>query len=86
MIAEYALDNLLVRQKDRILDLCNAEKYEEALTLLDFAEEMWAECSYAYKTREIRDRIRRALNENIWNAEHWKQKEKLQKLLATVPH
>jgi hypothetical protein len=85
MIAEYALDNLLVGQKDRILGLCNAEKYEEALLLLDFTEEMWAACQYAYKTREIRDRIRRDLNENVWNAEHWKQKEKWQKLLVTVP-
>ena len=79
------IDAMLIRQKDHILGLCNDGKYEEVLSLLKFSEELWAECSYAYKTREIRDRVRRAVQEELWNATHWKTKEKYENLLKTIP-
>lgn len=80
------LDAALIRQKDHILQLVNDEKFEEAITLLDFSANLWETCSYAYKTREIRERIRRELNERIWNATHWKQEKKWNDLLASVPY
>jgi hypothetical protein len=49
------LDNALIHQKDHILNLVRDEKYEEAILLLNFSEELWATCEYAYKTREIRN-------------------------------
>lgn len=55
------LDNALIRQKDHILNLVRDGQYEEALTLLAFSEDLWATCTYAYKTREIRERIREEL-------------------------
>jgi len=78
------LDNCLIRQKDHILTLVNEEKYEEAIVLLDFSEELWAECTYAYKTREIRERIKNALREKIHVCAHWKQHEKWKKLLDSI--
>ncbi len=61
----YNVEWELVRQKNRILELVNEERYEEALLLLDFSESLWKECSYAYKTREIRERIKRELGEHF---------------------
>lgn len=78
------LDNALIRQKDAILALVNNEEYEQALTLLAFSEDLWATCSYAYKTSEIRERIRTALREKQHVCAHWKQHEKWAKLLAKV--
>jgi hypothetical protein len=78
------LDNALIRQKDHILDLVRDEKYEEAIVLLNFSEDLWATCTYAYKTREIRERIRDALRAKQHVCAHWKQHEKWAKMLATV--
>lgn len=80
-----ALDWELIRQKNRILELVNEERYEEALLLLDFSESLWKECSYAYKTREIRERIKRELGELVFQSTHWKTEEKWRKLLDKVP-
>jgi hypothetical protein len=81
----YNVEWELIRQKNHILQLCNDEKYEEALLLLDFSESLWKECSYAYKTREIRERIKRELSELVFQASHWKTEEKWRKLLDKVP-
>ena len=79
------LDWELIRQKNRILGLVNDEKYEEALLLLDFSEALWKDCSYAYKTREIRERISREIGEHIFQATHWKTEKKWRDLLEKVP-
>lgn len=78
------LDNALIRQKNAILELVNDGQYEEALTLLAFSEDLWATCTYAYKTREIRERIREELRAKQHVCAHWKQHEKWAKLLAKV--
>lgn len=78
------LDFALIRQKDHILGLVRDEKYEEALTLLNFSANLWEVCSYAYKTAEIREIIRRAVREHVINASHWKQEKKWEDLLASV--
>ena len=47
------IDNALVRQKDYILQLVNEGRYKEAITLLNFSEDLWASCGYHYKYKEI---------------------------------
>lgn len=78
------LDNALIRQKDNILNLVRDGLYEEALTLLNFSEDLWATCTYAYKTREIKDIIRAELRAKQGVCSHWKQHEKWANLLAKV--
>ena len=79
-----ALDFALIRQKDHILSLVNEDKFEEAIALLNFSENLWDVASYSYKTREIREIIKTALREKQHVCAHWKTHEKLAKLLATV--
>ena len=81
---QYHIENELVRQKDHIIGLVNDEKYLEALALLDFSADLWEKVGYSYKIREIKDRIRRDLLENIWNSTHWKQEQKWQAMLVRV--
>ena len=76
------LDNELVNQKNHLLELVADEKFEEAITILEFVAELWAKCNYAYKTKEIRTRIRDKIQAYIFNANHHKTVEKWQKLLA----
>ena len=78
------LDFALIRQKDHILTLVRDEQYEEAITLLDFSANLWETCSYAYKTREIKEIIKDALRAKQHVCAHWKQHEKWAKLLAKV--
>lgn len=78
------IDNALVRQKNHILTLINDEKYEEAMTLLDFSADLWATCSYTYKTAELRNRIKAELENKQLCCGHWKQHEKWGKMLAQV--
>lgn len=80
----HEVDWSLIKQKDHILALVRDEKYEEALTLLNFSANLWEVCSYAYKTAEIREIIRTALREKQHVCAHWKQHEKWAKVLATV--
>jgi len=79
-----AVDFALIRQKDHILALVRDEKFEEALALLNFSENLWDVASYSYKTREIKEIIKTALREKQHVCGHWKQHEKWAKLLATV--
>lgn len=50
-------DNQLVRQKDRIIDLINNGKIQEAKAALHVVEEMWAAAGYSYKYKELNERI-----------------------------
>lgn len=81
---QYHIENELMRQKDHIIGLVNDEKYEEALSLLNFSADLWARVGYDYKTREIRERIKRDIKEHLWNCSHWKTEEKWNKLLVQV--
>jgi hypothetical protein len=79
-----AIDFVLIRQKDHILTLVNDGKYEEANTLLNYSAELWAECSYTYKFLEIKDRIRRAILEEVNTSTHWKTEAKWRDMLEKV--
>jgi hypothetical protein len=85
MLYRYEIENELVRQKDRINALINDERYEEATALIDFAEELWAKASYAYKTLELRRRIREEVWGKIVHAEHHKTEEKWRRLYDKLP-
>ncbi len=78
------LDFALIRQKDHILGLVRDGKYEEALTLLNFSADLWAACSYAYKTAEIREIIRSEVRQHMNGCCHWKQLKKWGDLLAEI--
>lgn len=53
------LGNALVRQKDKILGLCNADKLSEAYAHLTFVRDLWESTSYGYKIWEVLERIKR---------------------------
>ena len=80
-----SLDIELIRQKDHIRGLVFDEKYEEAILLLNFVAPLWADCSYAYKTEEIKELIRQEIRHHINEATHWKTEKKFTDLLAVVP-
>lgn len=82
----YEIENELVAQKDAINALINDGKYEEATALLDFAAPLWAKASYAYKTLELRRRIRQEVWDKIVHAEHHKTEQMWRRLYATLPH
>ena len=52
-------DNQLVRQKDKIIDLIDSGKLQEAKAALAIVSEMWTAHNYDYKIRELQDRIQR---------------------------
>ena len=57
---DYAdFDNQLVRQKDKIIDLIDSGKLQEAKAALAIVSEMWTAHNYDYKIRELQDRIQR---------------------------
>jgi hypothetical protein len=59
MVTENELDNLLVGQKDRILQFLNEGEYRPVVDSLVVVSHMWAECDYAYKGEEILIRLLR---------------------------
>ncbi len=77
-------ENAIMAQKSHIIDLIDSDKFEDAILLLDFSERLWAASSYAYKTRELRQRLQNALVEKRNHCGHWKQHEKWAKLLSQV--
>ena len=77
----YDVENELVRQKDSILALVNNGEYERALDRLEFAKELWVKCSYAYKYREIINRMCGEVRATWLDAVHHKTREKIGKLL-----
>jgi len=86
MTYRYEIENELVAQKDRINALINDERYEEATALLDFAADLWAKASYAYKTKEMRHRIKTEVWGKIVHADHHKTEAKWRKLYETLPN
>lgn len=50
---ESALDNILVRQKDKLFGFLNSGKIESTIASLIVLHELWSVCGYTYKTREI---------------------------------
>jgi hypothetical protein len=63
------LDNALVHQKNHLLEMINAERFDEALALLALLEEVWVACDYAYKVREIRERVKDEVRQRYLNAD-----------------
>ncbi|MFY4731174.1 hypothetical protein [Nitrospira sp. BLG_2] len=80
----YNIENELVNQKNMILDLINNEKYEDALTLIYFTAELWEKCDYAYKTKELKERIRSELLNKRQCCAHWKQHQKWDNMLTAI--
>jgi hypothetical protein len=74
------VENALMAQKDTILALIHSEEYEQAMTLLDFSERLWAAHEYAYKTRELRIHIQDKVRQHMMDATHHKTVEKWTKL------
>ena len=79
------LNNELVAQKDHILALVNDGRYQEALTLLEFARQLWTAAGYGYKTYEIRACIRAAVWDRVCNAEHAATSRKWQRVYDNIP-
>ena len=71
------LDNILVHQKDGILSLVALGKYERAIFALETLQELWEECNYGYKLREIVKRI----DFELWrdtSGQHWKKRKQIE--------
>lgn len=60
--ASAVLDNILVHQKNQILSLIRDGEWEIAGKMLDLLEELWKTTRYDYKTRELRQFIKRCQN------------------------
>lgn len=50
-------DNQLVRQKNKIIELINDNKIEQAKAALEVVAEMWEANKYGYKVKELNERI-----------------------------
>lgn len=57
MPIESEMDNILVRQKDQVIALCNASLNNEAYAILKILEELWMACGYGYKLQELHERV-----------------------------
>lgn len=55
---DHSMDNILVRQKDYILNLINNRRYTEARCCLTILSELWIKHDYKYKYEELQKRIR----------------------------
>lgn len=80
----HDIEDELVHQKNHILSLVNEGKYEDAVTLLNFSEELWAKASYGYKTKEIRERIREEVRNLVLSSEHHKTRQMWSNLLTRI--
>lgn len=78
------LDNALMAQKDHIINLIDSDRFDEAIILIDFSANLWASCSYDYKTREMKERLRGALRRKQEVCAHWKQHEKWKRILDSI--
>lgn len=52
------LDNILVRQKDKLIELIDNGHIKEAQLALSILTELWTAASYSYKITELKHRIR----------------------------
>ena len=57
-MTETQLDNQLVRQKDRLIELIDNGKTEQAQIILQFVREMWEAANYGYKFAELQARLK----------------------------
>ena len=85
----YDIENELVHQKDAIRKLIGfpvtPDGVEQALVLLAFSEELWAKAGYAYKTKELREEIRRQVQDEANTpGQHWKTQAKWTDLLKKL--
>lgn len=80
----WQFENALMAQKDHIIGLIDSDKFEEAVILLDFSANLWKSCSYDYKTRELKERLRTALRQKQEVCAHWKQHEKWARILNSI--
>ena len=62
------LGNVLVHQKDKIRAFIIDGNYEQAITLLNFVEELWSVSGYGYKLREIREFLGNTIRDQIRDA------------------
>lgn len=60
MLTEWEFDNLLVDQKNRIIELVDAGRLLEARAALAVVRDMWVLDNYGYKIQEIEARMRNA--------------------------
>ena len=59
-LQDWALDNILVGQKNKILWLINEGFLSEARAALDVLFPLWSACGYLYKREEIERRLTEA--------------------------
>lgn len=62
-LSQDTIDNLLVGQKNYIINLVDQRKFKEAEQCLHVLERMWAAYGYSYKTTEIFERIKISVKE-----------------------
>ncbi len=70
----------LVQQKNELLTLVNDGQYEQASTILDFLTPSWTAQGYGYKVKEIKERIRRELDNLAFHADHHQTEAKWKRL------
>jgi len=56
-MTEEELDNILVHQKNRIIEMINRGDLDEARAILNVVFELWVKCDYTYKYHELQERI-----------------------------
>lgn len=54
---ESHLDSILIGQKDKIIDLINQRKHDEARIALNVVKAFWYACNYGYKLEELQKRV-----------------------------
>jgi hypothetical protein len=59
-LKEDDLDNILVRQKARIIKMIHNRQLGLAKAALDTVEELWSSTNYGYKLTELREMLKRA--------------------------
>jgi hypothetical protein len=72
MVNSAQLDNALVAQKNHLLELINEGYYGEAIQLLMFVKELWDAVGYRYKTVELKERIKQAIDIKLQESTHYK--------------
>jgi hypothetical protein len=53
---EAEMDNLLVNQKNRLINMIDSGDTDTALAVLDLLSPLWIECNYSYKAIELLNR------------------------------
>jgi hypothetical protein len=81
-ISECVLGNVLVGQKNTLLDLVTDKEFEKAFDLLAFVREFWVQTGYGYKGHEIINRAAKALQVALESPNTKVKHEEHAKLLA----